>query len=435
MTIGTSYDAADWFTDQALVEDPFPYYEYLRAKGPVVREPHHGVVVVTGYPEALAVYRDDEHFSSINAPSGPIPPLPFKPDPYDIGPQIERYRGEIIYSDWLVTRDRPAHTAYRSLLMGIITPARLKTNEEFMWRLADRQIGELAGRRGFEVVSALARPFTVLVVADLLGVPEEDHKEFCENFRPVPAQIADTQQALEHNPLAFLGRYFMRYIDDRRRLGPRDDGLSQLAHAKFPDGTTPTLTAVVNIAEFLFTAGQDTSARLITAALRVLGEQPALQQRLRRERGLIPNFLEEVLRLEPPVKCNFRVARVPVKVGNLDVAPGTTVMLLLGAINRDPRRFERPAELLADRANARDHLSFSRGIHSCAGAPLARAEGFICLQRIFDRTEDFCVSEAKHGPAGARRYSYEPTYLLRGMQELHLDIRPRTGVVPSPRAA
>jgi cytochrome P450 len=430
-----SHEGPDWFTDQALVEDPFAYYEYLRAKGPVVREPHHGVVVVTGYPEALAVYRDDLHFSSINAPSGPIPPLPFTPDPCDIGPQIEQYREQIIYSDWLVTRDRPAHTAHKSLLMGIITPPRLKRNEEFMWRLADLQIGQFMGRKGFEVVADLARPFTILVVADLLGVPQEDHTEFCENFRPVPAQIAATQQTLERNPLAFLGRYFTRYLEDRRRLSPRDDGLSQLAHAKFPDGTTPALTDVVNIAEFLFTAGQDTSARLITAALRFLGEFPELQQRLRRQRDLIPNFLEEVLRVEPPVKCNFRLARVPVKVGDLDVAPGTTVMLLLGAINRDPRRFERPSELLADRANARDHLSFSRGIHSCVGAPLARAEGFICLQRIFDHTEDFRICEAKHGPAGKRRYSYEPTYLLRGMRELHLDILPRSGVVPSPCAA
>jgi cytochrome P450 len=124
-----------------------------------------------------------------------------------------------------------------------------------------------------------------------------------------------------------------------------------------------------------------------------------------------------------------------VKVGDLDVAPGTTVMLLLGAINRDPRRFEQPAELLPNRTNAHDHLSFSRGIHSCAGAPLARAEGFICLQRIFDQTEDFRVCEAKHGSAEARHYVYEPTYLLRGLQELHLDIKPRTGAVPSPRAA
>jgi cytochrome P450 len=425
-----NFDAADWFTDPSLINDPFPYYEYLRARGPVVREPHHGVVVVTGYDEALAVYRDDEHFSSINAPSGPIPPLPYS---RDIGPQIERYRDQIIYSDWLVTRDRPAHTAYRSLLMGLITPPRLKRNEEFMWRLVDRQIGEFIGRDGFEVISELARPFTVMVVADLLGVPEADHRDFCENFRPVPAQISGTQ-ALEHNPLAFLGDYFTRYIEVRRRE-PRKDVLSELALARFPDGSTPTLADVVNIAEFFFTAGQDTSARLITAALRFLGERPDLQQQLRQQRDLIPKFLEEVLRVEPPVKCNFRMARVPAMVGELDVSPGTTVMLLTGAINRDPRRFERPAELLLDRANTRDHVAFSRGIHACAGAPLARVEGLICLQRIFDHTEDFCVSVAKHGPAEARRYAYEPTYLLRGLQELHLSIKPRRDIASSPRAA
>src|SRR5262249_43547265 len=155
------------------------------------------------------------------------------------------------------------------------------------------------------------------------------------------------------NPLEFLGRYFTRYVEERR-LNPRNDGLSQLAQAKFPDGTTPPLSDVVNIAEFLFTAGQDTSARLIASALRFLGAHRDLQQLLRRQRNLIPNFLEEVLRIEPPVKCNFRVARVPVKVGELDVAPGTTVMLLLGAVNRDPRRFERPAELLPERPNARE---------------------------------------------------------------------------------
>jgi cytochrome P450 len=422
---------ADWFSDASLIADPFPYYEQLRREGPVVREPHHGVVVVTGYDEALAVYRDHEQLSSINAPNGPIPPLPFAPDSRDIGSQIEQHREQIVYGDWLVTRDRPAHTAYRSLLTGLITPRRLKKNEEFMWRLADRQIDAFIDHESFEAVSDLARTFTVLVIADLLGVPEEDHREFCENYGPVPAQIGSAHE-LVHNPLDFLSRYFLRYIEERRRE-PRNDGMSELAHARFPDGAAPTLTEVVDLTTFLFTAGQDTSARLITAALRFLGERPELQRQLRQERHLVPNFLEEVLRLEPPVKCNFRLARVPLRLGDVDVAPGTTVMILIGAANRDPRRFERPSEILLDRPNARENLSFSRGIHACVGAPLARAEGFICLQRIFDRIEDFRVSEAKHGPAGARRYAHEPTYLLRGLQELHLDITRRTDAPPSPR--
>jgi cytochrome P450 len=120
----TSYETAGWFTDLSLVDDPFPYYEHLRAKGPVVREPRHGVVVVTGYQEALAVYRDDEHFSSINAPSGPIPPLPFTPDPYDIGPQIQQYRDQIIYSEptYLLRGMQELHLDIRSRTDVIPSP-------------------------------------------------------------------------------------------------------------------------------------------------------------------------------------------------------------------------------------------------------------------------------------------------------------------------
>ncbi len=415
-------DIADYFTDPALLDDPLPYFEQLRAKGPVMREPHHGVVVVTGYDEALAVYRDDERFSSANAPSGPFPGLPFEPEGDDIGPQIERHRARMAYGDWLVTRDRPAHTAYRSLLMGLITPARLRRNEEFMWRLADRQIGEFIDRGRFEVIADFARPFTIVVLADLLGVPEEDHKAFCDNFGPVPGQVGSDREIVR-NPLDFLTGIFTAYIEDRRRR-PRQDGLSELARATFPDGSTPTVADVVNTATFLFGAGQDTSARLITAALRLLGERPDLQQQLRQQRHRIPDFLEEVLRIEPPVKCNFRVARVALRLGDVDVAPGTTVMLLIGALNRDPRRFEQPGEFCLERRNAREHLSFGRGIHACAGAPLARAEARISLERMFDRSSGLRIAAARHGPEGARRYEYEPTYLLRGLRELHLEVTP-----------
>jgi len=429
----SNVDIADYFTDPALLSDPLPYFDALRAMGPVVREPHHGVIVVTGYDEAHAIYRDDQRFSSANAPSGPFPGLPFIPEGEDIGPQIEQHRAQMAYGDWLVTRDRPAHTAYRALLMGLITPLRLKKNEEFLRHLAERQIDSFIDRASFEVITDFARPFTILALADLLGVPEEDHKAFCNNFAPTPGQVSGAQD-VAHNPLDFLTGIFTGYIEARRRT-PRQDGLTELAQAKFPDGSLPTVADVVNTATFLFGAGQDTSARLITSALRLLGERPALQQQLRQERHRIADFLEEVLRLEPPVKCGFRLARVATRIGDIDVVPGTTVMLLIGAITRDPKRFEQPNELRLDRKNARDHLAFGRGIHACAGSPLARAEGRISLERIFDRTADMRISAAKHGPADARRYEYEPTYLLRGLRELHVEITPGTGEHSSSRAA
>jgi cytochrome P450 len=415
-------ESVDYLTDTSLADDPYPYFEYLRAKGAAVRLPHRGVVAVTGYDEALAVYRDDENFSAVNAPNGPLPGLPFTPKGDDITAQIEQYRPQMPYTDWIATMDRPTHAAHKALLMGLITPPRLKKNEEFMWRLADRQIDAIIDRPSFEAVSEFAQPFTSLVIADLLGVPEEDHPSLFNKVGDDHLQMDQSRKDVR-NPLAFLTPAFTAYIEDRRRA-PRTDNLTALARAKFPDGTTPKVSDIVNIATFLFAAGQDTSARLIVAALRFLGEDSRLQNRLRQERDRIPDFLEEVLRLESPVKSDFRLAQRPVKVGDIDVAPGTTVMMLLGAVNRDPRQFERPNALFIDRANVRDHLAFGRGIHSCVGAPLARAEARITMERLFDRTHDIRISEQKHGPVDARRYHYEPVYLLRGLTQMHVEITP-----------
>jgi cytochrome P450 len=158
--------------------------------------------------------------------------------------------------------------------------------------------------------------------------------------------------------------------------------------------------------------------------LRLIGERAELQQLLRDERDRIPSFVEESLRLETPLHAQFRLARVPTTVGGVDLPAGTTLMVLNGAANHDPRQFAHPDELRLDRPNGRQHLGFGFGIHTCAGAPLARAEARVSLERIFDRTADIRISEAAHGPAGARRYEYSPIFMLRGLERLHLEFTP-----------
>jgi cytochrome P450 len=416
----------DFFLDDTLVEDPYPYFEQLRAECPVLPLPHHGVVAVTGYDEAHEVYRDTETFSSCNSVVGPFASFPVPLEGDDVSELIDRHRDQLPMHEHMVTMDPPDHTRERALLMRLITPKRLKDNEAFMWRLADQQLDEFASAGRCEFIGAYAQPFAMLVVADLLGVPEADHERFRDGFgltRGIGTVGAGEKGSPGENPLAWLDEWFAAYIEGRRRE-PRADVLTDLARATYPDGSVPEVTNVVRTATFLFAAGQETTARLLAAALKHLAEHPELQDVLRAHRDRIPDFIDEALRVESPVKADFRLARRATRVGGVEIAAGTPVMLLNGAANRDPRRFECPAEFRIDRPNAQAHIAFGRGVHSCPGGPLARAEGRVSLERILDRMQHIRLSGDAHGPPGARRFRYEPTWVLRGLSELHIEFEP-----------
>ena len=419
-----SFDAIDYFTDQSLIADPYPYFEHLRSKCPVTHLPHHGVVAVTGHEELMEVYRDKDTYSSCNSVTGPFPGLPVQPEGDDISALIEQYRDQLPMSEYVVTEDQPTHTDHRALVMRVFSPKRVRENEAFMWRLADNQIDEFIGRGTLEVLEDYAKPFTTLVIADLLGVPEDDRGEYRRVLGTSHSAAEVGKSVRDHDPLAFLAEKFTGYVEDRRRE-PRDDVLTELSTTTYPDGSIPEVGVVVRMATFLFGAGQDTTARLISAALRILAEHPDVQELLRNERHCVPDFIEEVLRFESPVKCGFRMARVTTTLGGVEIPAGATVALFLAAANRDPARFDEPAEMQPDRTTAREHVAFGRGIHSCPGGPLARVEAQVTLERFFDRTVDIKISETEHGPADARRYEFTPSYTGRGLQALHLEFTPR----------
>lgn len=307
--------------------------------------------------------------------------------------------------------------------MRLITPKRLKDNEEFVWQLADRQLDEFLEDGRCEFIKAYTQPFAMLVVADLLGVPQEEHQRFRQGFG-LSGTVGEVGLGKEgtpgENPLSWLDECFTEYVSDRRQ-NPRKDVLTDLALATYPDGTTPEVTAVVRTATFLFAAGQETSARMLAAALKYLAQNPELQDELRAHSEKIPDFIEEVLRVESPVKTDFRLARRTTSIGGVKIPAGTPVMLLNGAANRDPRQFECPEEFRVDRPNSRTHVAFGRGAHSCPGGPLARAEGRISIERILDRTRNIRLSEEHHGPPGAHRFEYEPTWILRGLSNLYIE--------------
>ncbi len=412
----------DFFRDSRLTDDPYTFYAALRDKCPVSREDHYGVTMVTGWQEAVDVYNDAESFSSCISVTGPFPGFPVPLEGDDVTEVIKQHREEIPFSDQLPTLDPPTHTDHRALLMRLITPKRLKENEDAMWALADDILDDFLAPGQGEFIKGFAGPFTLRVIADLLGVPEGDRDDLIDRLARGThgSGLGNADKTLTKTPLEYLYEVFATYVEDRR-AEPRDDVLTGLATATFPDGTMPEVGDVVRVATNVFSAGQETTVRLLSTALKVLGDEPEIQASLRADRSLLPNFIEECLRIESPVKGDFRLSRVPTTVGDQQLGAGTTVMVINGAANRDPRRFEAPDVFDLERNNARQHLAFGRGIHSCPGAPLARAETRVGLERFLDRTTDIRISESKHGPAGDRRYTYIPTYILRGLTELHLE--------------
>jgi cytochrome P450 len=425
MTEPIDYDAIDFFRGEELVADPYPYFDWLRSQCPVRQEPSQGVYMITGYDEAHTTYSNTDSFSSCNSVTGPFPGFPVALEGDDVSDLIEEHRGELPFSDQITTMDPPAHRDHRHLLMRQLTPKRLKENEEFVWRLADRQIDAITAQDEVELIGDYANPFALFVIADLLGVPEDEHEEFRTALarQPHGNAVGSTKDTLAHNPLDWLYERFSGYVEDRR-LQPREDVLTALATTTFPDGSLPEVIDVVRVACNLFAAGQETTVRLLGAAFQLLGERPDLQQLLREQPELIPNFIEETLRMEAPVKGDFRLAKRTTTVAGVEIPAGSTLMVLNGAANRDPNHFECPAEFRVDRENSREHLAFGRGVHSCPGGPLARLETRVSIERLLNRTSQISISEEHHGPADARNYRYMPTYILRGLTKLYLDLTP-----------
>jgi cytochrome P450 len=435
MTDLTTIQSIDYFGDPELANDPYKFFEFSAANHPVYREPVRGVFMVSGYQEALDVFRDTETFSSANATNGPdlVFSEPFSGD--DITDFVEAHRHELTFNDQLPSFDPPMHTAHRALLTGLITPKRLRENEEFMWRLADRQLDIVLPAGEMELIDDYAQPYTLLVVADLLGVPEEDHPALLARMgikRSAAAlgtvqtqpqerpQLEDSEDGRGHSALDVHYPYFIEKIADRRK-NPVGDVLTGMAQATFPDGTLPTPLDCARIAANLFAAGQETTVRLLGGSLQRIADDPQIQRTLRDRRDLIPRFVEETLRFDGPVKGDFRLVRKKTTLAGVEMPAGSVVFLINGAANRDARQFENPGEFQVERPNARRHFGFGHGVHTCPGAPLARSEVRVTIERLFDRTNDIRIDEYSHGPRGHRSWNYMQTYMFRGLVDLHLE--------------
>lgn len=353
----------------------------LRETGPVRYDETQGVWQVVDHQGVSAVLADPATYSSDMTPVAP------SQEDFDAFKQGN-----------FVGMDPPEHRKFRTLVSQAFTPRVVHGLEPRIEAVCARLLGGVADRDRFDVVDTLAYPLPIIVIAELLGIPPEDHPLFQEwaatlfggdQLGEAPDK-ADLERALE--AIAPTVREMNSYVLDHvrhRRAHPGDDLTSQLIAAEV-DGVRLRDQEMVGFVALLLVAGHVTTTALLGNALVAFDQQPGTLGALRADPGLLPDAVEEVLRLLPPFPELGRRTTRPVVLGGHELPVNSLVMAHLGAANRDPSRFTAPDTLDIHRGPG-NHLTFGHGIHFCFGAPLARLEARIALRMLLDGYRDIAI--------------------------------------------
>jgi cytochrome P450 len=381
--------------DVDINADPYPVFRRLREEAPLYYNDRYDFFALSRYDDVERGFRERERFISGR---GGILEL--------IKSGIEIPPGTVIFED------PPTHTIHRGLLSRMFTPRKVAALEPQIRRFCAETLDPLVGSGGFDLIRDFAAIMPMRVIGMLLGIPEDDQELIRDrtdaNLRTEPGKPMTRADAFN------TGELFAAYIEWRERH-PSDDIMTELLHAEFEDetGTRRRLTRqeLLTYVSVVAGAGNETTTRLIGWAGKLLAEHPDQRRLLVEDPGLIPNAIEEILRFEPPAPHVGRYVAVDTEFHGRTIPAGSALLLLVGAANRDDRRF--PAGDTFDiRRKPAAHLAFGYGAHFCLGASLARLEGRIALEEMLARFPDWDVDLSVARLA--------PTSTVRGWETLPL---------------
>jgi cytochrome P450 len=413
-----------------LLRCPYPAYEAARATTPVTYSERLGGWVVTRHDDVLEVLLDTERFSNRLA-SGPSSVSGLAEQVLDNDDLPERTqnaaarRTELSKARVLLFSDPPLHKRQRKLVNTGFTPRRVAELDGSIVELTHRLIDDFPTTGApLDMVSAFTTPIPMTVIATLLGVPPElmsTFKGWSNAFtRGVGALDQDRDTVIEiFDQVDAFYNYFTDELA-KRREHPVDDLLSDLLAARL-DGEQPlSLDELLQMLVQFLVAGNETTTNLLSSSVWKLATDRQLQQRLRSNPGDMPNFVDEVLRLEAPVQGAWRVAVEDATVGGVTIPANNLVYLVTGSANRDPKSFTHPDELNVDDPHGR-HLTFGRGEHVCLGMNLAKLEAKIALQVLLARCNDIALAEPD------TEVAFHRSFVLHGIGSLPvtLTVRPR----------
>lgn len=404
--------------DPLIRNNPFPFYKALREQKPVYYDEKLDVYLVTRYEDALQVLRDPITFSQEHGYQ----------DRYangfvdELAEIIDREGGGFIRD--IIAVDPPAHTRLRKLLDQAFTAHRVHTLQPRIRQIVVDLIEPLAERGHGDGMKDIAAPLTAQIICEQLGLDFEEvgTERIARWTTALLAQIGrmQTREEMERNAreICDLQNYIMPIIRDRE-ANPREDMISDLAHARLDDENNPTLSfeEKVSCVRALLIAGNDTTAAAITNLLFILATRPELTEQLRTsvdDDRLMSRFVEEILRLEPPVHGLYRTTMKEVKVGDTVLPPFAQICIMFASANDDEARFPDGRTLDIDRKNVGNNLTFGAGIHRCIGAALARMEIKVAAQEIIRRLDNIRLA------IPVEEISYLPTLATHTIERLPL---------------
>jgi cytochrome P450 len=374
-----------------VIEDPFPFYAWLRAEAPVHRL-EDGSFLVSRWDDIAQIVRHPELYSNKIGPTN---------DAILGGPRL----GGDASGPWPTSfADLPEHRPQRVISSSLVTRERLASYEPIMLRNVDLLIDSFAAAGTVEFRSGFASLLPRRVMMDIFGFPAEDEPDFIRwssGQGPVGSRLASPEErAAEQQNRLDLAAHFERHV--RARVDePRDDYLTVFVQDLLArDGEIDMPYALVELTN-LFAAGNGTTAHMLTSALLLLLEHPDELERVRADHSLIPPMLEETIRLEGPIQWNQRIAMEDVELQGVPIPRGSMVLINWAAANRDESKFAHADRFEIERPGlVKQHLAYGQGIHKCLGVPVARLEGRIAMERLLDRLRNLRLA----GPASDVRH-------------------------------
>jgi cytochrome P450 len=362
--------------DVEIYADPYPVFRRLRDEAPLYYNERHDFYAVSRFADVAPGLIDRETYSSAR------------------GAILELIKANItIPPGVLLFEDPPVHTVHRSLLSRVFTPRRVVALEPKIREFCARSLDPLVGAGRFDFVADLGAQMPMRTIGMLLGIPEQDQ----ESIRDRVDATLRTEAGKPMQRTDLGGEMFAEYID-WRAAHPSDDLMTELLQAEFEDetGTVRRLTReeILTYVNVVAGAGNETTNRLIGWAGKILADHPDQRRQLVEDRSLIPNAIEEILRYESPAPCVARYVTRDVEVHGRTVAEGSVMLFLIGAANRDERRYPNGDQFDIHR-RIDQHLTFGHGIHFCMGAALARLEGRVALDEVLKRFPEWEVDRER----------------------------------------